>query len=124
MISRKKGVHFLGKGNCEKCTGMKQRRKRRAKKVYCKIKMPIIFIKGSCVETPLYTMCLEGRTVIRDEYENRGRSWGGRGRYDARRVEGAFSVITCNLTASETHLLVSVVPRIWIEVSKSPFLKS
>ena len=26
-------------------------------RVNCKIKMPIIFIKGSCVETPLYTMC-------------------------------------------------------------------
>jgi hypothetical protein len=64
---QKKGVHFFGKGNCKKCTGMKQRRKRRTKKVYCKIKMPIIFIKGSCVETPLYTMCLAGRTVIRDE---------------------------------------------------------
>jgi hypothetical protein len=58
---------------------MRQRRKRRAKRVYCKSKMPIIFIKGSCVETPLYTMCLAGRTVIRDEYENRGRSWGGGG---------------------------------------------
>jgi hypothetical protein len=54
---QKKGVHFFGKGYCEKCTGMKQRRKRRAKKVNCKFKMPIIFIKGSCVETPLYTMC-------------------------------------------------------------------
>jgi hypothetical protein len=57
MIGGKKGVHFFGKGYCEKCTGMKQQRKRRAKKIYCKIKMPIIFIKGSCVETPLYTMC-------------------------------------------------------------------
>ena len=56
MISRKKGVHFFGKGYCEKCTGMKQRRKRRAKKVSCKFEMPIIFIKGSCVETPLYTV--------------------------------------------------------------------
>jgi hypothetical protein len=32
-------------------------KKKSKKKVYCKIKMPIIFIKGSCVETPLYTMC-------------------------------------------------------------------
>ncbi len=54
---QKKGVHFSGKRYCEKCTGMKQRRKRRAKKVNCKFEMPIIFIKGSCVETPLYTMC-------------------------------------------------------------------
>jgi hypothetical protein len=54
---------------------MKQRRKRRAEKVNCRIKMPIIFIKGSCVETPLCAGLT--RTVIRDEYENRGRSWGG-----------------------------------------------
>jgi hypothetical protein len=67
MTGREKGVHFFGKGNCEKCTGMKQRRKRRAKRVYCKINMPIIFIKGSCVETPLYTMCSVTRMVIRDE---------------------------------------------------------
>jgi hypothetical protein len=32
MSSGKKGVHFFGKGYCEKCTGMKQQRKRRAKK--------------------------------------------------------------------------------------------
>jgi hypothetical protein len=55
---------------------MKQQRKRRAKRICCKIEMPIIFIEGSCVETPLYTMCWI--TVIRDKYENRGRSWGGR----------------------------------------------
>ncbi len=28
----KKGVHFFGKGCCEKCTGVKQQRKRRLKK--------------------------------------------------------------------------------------------
>ncbi len=79
MTSRKKGYIFSGKGNCEKCTGMKQRRKRRAKRVYCKIKMPIIFIKGSCVETPLYTMCLAGRMVIRDELRTGGGAGGGGG---------------------------------------------
>ncbi len=31
MISGKKEVHFFGKGYCEKCTGMKQQRKRKAK---------------------------------------------------------------------------------------------
>jgi hypothetical protein len=30
---------------------------KKSKKIYCKIEMTIIFIKGSCVETPLYTMC-------------------------------------------------------------------
>jgi hypothetical protein len=33
MISGKKEVHFFGKGCCEKCTGMKQQRKRRLKRV-------------------------------------------------------------------------------------------
>jgi hypothetical protein len=28
MTGRKKGVHFLGKGCCEKCTGVKQQRKK------------------------------------------------------------------------------------------------
>ena len=41
-----------------------------------------------------------------------GGAEGGRGRYKARRVKGAASIITCNLAASATHHLVSVVPRI------------
>jgi hypothetical protein len=39
--------------------------KKKSKKDLLQIKMPIIFIKGSCVETPLYTMCWVTRTVIR-----------------------------------------------------------
>jgi hypothetical protein len=75
--------------------------------------MPIIFFKGSGVETPLYTICLATRTVIRDELLEQGEKLeGGRGRYKARRVKRAVSVVTCNLTASATHHLVSVVPRI------------
>ncbi len=54
---RKKRGAFFRQGELQKLTRMKQRGKRRAKKVYCKIEMPIIFIKGSCVETPLYTLC-------------------------------------------------------------------
>ncbi len=38
MIDRKKGVHFSGKGWCEKCTGVKQQRKRRLKKTRQKLK--------------------------------------------------------------------------------------
>ncbi len=57
MTGRKKGRIFLAKEYCKKCTGMNQQRKRRARKIYCKIKMPMIFIEGSCVETPLCTMC-------------------------------------------------------------------
>ncbi len=61
------------------------RSKRRMKRVNCTIKMPIIFIKGSCVETPLYTMCWVTRTVIRDKQAMRkgGGAEGGRGRYEA-----------------------------------------
>jgi hypothetical protein len=33
------------------------KKKEERKGLIVKIKMPIIFIKGSCVETPLYTMC-------------------------------------------------------------------
>ncbi len=47
---------------------------------------------------------------------------GGRGRFEAQRVKAGFRVITCDLTASASHLLVSAVPRIRITVSKSPFL--
>ncbi len=63
------------------------------------------------------------RVTIRDGSENKGRSWwgGGMGRYEAQRVIGGFHVITCNLTASASHLLVSAVPRIRITVSQSPF---
>jgi hypothetical protein len=50
-----------------------------------------------------------------------GGAEGGRGRYEARRVKGAVSIITCNLAASATHHLVSVVPRMQIAV-KIPFL--
>ncbi len=41
------------------------RKKEEQKGLIAKIKMPMIFIKGSCVETPLYTMCWVTRTVIR-----------------------------------------------------------
>jgi hypothetical protein len=38
MPGGKKEVHFSGKGCCEKCTGMKQQRKRRVKRVNYKLK--------------------------------------------------------------------------------------
>jgi len=63
------------------------------------------------------------RVAIRSDSEKHGAELvgGGRGRYEAQRVKGGFHVITCNLTASASHLLVSAVPRIRITVSKSPF---
>jgi hypothetical protein len=60
-------------------------------------------------------MCRINEGGDKKDSENKGWSWGGgggRGRYEAQRVKGEFHVITCNLTASEPHLLVSAVPRI------------
>jgi hypothetical protein len=53
----KKGVHFFGKVCCEKCTGVKQQRKRRLKKDSSKVGVPVVFVKGNYFGTPLYTMC-------------------------------------------------------------------
>ena len=58
---------------------MKQQRKRRAKKIYCKIKMPIIFIKGSCVETPLYTMCWINKDGDKGQVREQGEELKGGG---------------------------------------------
>jgi hypothetical protein len=67
MTGRKKGCIFSAKGIAKNVRERSSEEKRRTKRVNCKIKMPINFIKGSCVETPLCTMCLATRTVIRDE---------------------------------------------------------
>jgi hypothetical protein len=58
---------------------MKQWRKRRAKKIYYKIEMPIIFIKGSCVETPLYTMCWINKDGDKGQVQEQGEELGGGG---------------------------------------------
>ncbi len=57
MTGRKKGCIFSARGIAKNVRERSSEEKRRAKRVNCRIKMPIIFIKGSCVETPLYTMC-------------------------------------------------------------------
>ncbi len=57
MTGRKKGVHFFGKGYCEKCTGIKQQRKMRLKKDQSEVEVPVIFVKGNYFGTPLCTMC-------------------------------------------------------------------
>jgi hypothetical protein len=60
--------------------------KRGTKRVNCKIKMPIIFIKGSCVETPLYTMCWGNKDGDKGQArEKRGGAEGGGGGVDTRR---------------------------------------
>jgi hypothetical protein len=53
---QKKGVHFFGKGCCEKCTGVKQQRKRRLKKIVENWSAND-FYQGNYFGTPLYTMC-------------------------------------------------------------------
>jgi hypothetical protein len=67
--------------------------KKEIEKDSSKIEVPVIFVKGNYFGTPLYTMC----------WINEGND---------KRVKGGFHVITCNLTASASHLLVSAVPRI------------
>jgi hypothetical protein len=57
MTGRKKGVHFSDKGCCEKCTGVKQQRKKEIEKDSSKVEMPMIFVEGNYFGTPLYTMC-------------------------------------------------------------------
>jgi hypothetical protein len=65
---------FSAKG-IAKMYGKGAMKKRRTRRVKSKIKMPITYVKGSCFETPLYFHVLGNkRTVIRTNYEKRGRS--------------------------------------------------
>ena len=56
-LAEKRGCIFSARGIAKNVRERGSEEKRRTERVNCKIKMPIIFIKGSCVETPLYTMC-------------------------------------------------------------------
>jgi hypothetical protein len=67
-MTGKKGGAFFRQGVLRKMCGKEAvKKKKEQKRVNCKIKMPMIFVKGSCYETPLYTMCWVTRTVIRDK---------------------------------------------------------
>jgi hypothetical protein len=57
MTGRKKEVHFFSKGCREKCTDVKQQRKKEIEKIRQKAEVPIIFVKGNYFGTPLYAMC-------------------------------------------------------------------
>ena len=124
MIDRKKRVHFFGKGYCEKCMGKSNEEKGRQEGVIAKLNANNFCQRKLFWNTPVYHVLCDKRTVIRGKLWEKGEELkGGRGRYEARRVKGAVSIITCNLAASATHHLVSVVPRIQITVSKKiPFL--
>jgi hypothetical protein len=91
--------------------GCRAAKKKEIEKDSLKVEVPIIFVKGIILEHPCIPCAGLTRVAIRSDSENKGRSWGG-GRYEAQRVKGEFHVITCNLTASAPHLLVSAVPRI------------
>ena len=87
MISGKKEMQFFGKGCCEKCTGVKQQRKRRVKEGQLQIEVPIIFVKGKYFGTPLCTMCWinKGDDKRRTLRTRGGAGGGGGGGADTRR---------------------------------------
>ncbi len=104
--------------------GYKAAEKKKIEKGLSKVGVPMIFIKGNYFGTPLCTTCRINKGDDKKRTLRTGGGAGGgrgRGRYEAQRVKEAFHVITCDLTASASHLLVSAVPRIRITVSKSPF---
>ena len=115
-------MHFSSKGCCENVR-VQSSRERRLKKTRQKVRMPITFVKGNYFGTPLCTTCKINKAGDKDRSLRKrgGPGGGGRGRYEARRVNAGFHVITCDLTAIASHLLVSAVPWIQITVSKSPF---
>ncbi len=68
LLSGRKRVHFFGKGYCVKMYGKEQCRKEKQKRVNCIKLVPIIYIKGSCYETPLYDHVLgDKRDSDKDE---------------------------------------------------------
>ncbi len=50
--------------------------------------MPIIFIKGSCVETPLYTMCWVNKDSDKGRVWEQGEELGGGGGGQIRGAKG------------------------------------
>jgi hypothetical protein len=51
VTGRKKGCIFSARGIAKNVRERSNEEKRRTERVNCKIKMPIIFIEGSCVES-------------------------------------------------------------------------
>ena len=83
--------------------GCQAAKKKEIEKDLLKVEVPIIFVKGIILGHPCIPCAGLTRVAIRSDSV---------GRYEAQRVKGEFHVITCNLTASAPHLLVSAVPRI------------
>jgi hypothetical protein len=57
LAGRKRGCIFLARGIAENVREKSNEEKEEQEGLIAKLKMPIIFVKGSCFETPLYTMC-------------------------------------------------------------------
>ncbi len=114
-----KGVHFLAKG-VAKMYGCRAAEKKKIEETFQLLLSKEIILGHPCVPRVRVT-----RLAIRAEaWETGGRAGkggGGRGKYEAQRVNVVFHVITCDLTATASHLLASAVPWIRITVSKSPF---
>ena len=72
MTGGKKGVHFFGKGCCEKCTGVKQQRKRRLKKHIKKLGCQLLLSKEIILGHPCIPCARLTRVTIRDGSENKG----------------------------------------------------
>ncbi len=102
-----------------KCTSAKQQRKRRLKKTRQKLGCQLLLSKEIILGHPCVPRVRLTRLVIRTEawetWGRAGKGGGGRGRYEAQRVNAGFHVITCDLTATASHLLVSAVP--WIRIT-------
>ncbi len=80
LLSGRKEHAFFGKRYCEKCTGKSNARKEKQKGLIAKINANIIYVKGSCFETPLYDHVLgDKRIVIRTRYEKGEELRGGGG---------------------------------------------
>ncbi len=123
-LAEKRECIFLARGIAKNVRVLSSKEKWDRKRISLKLKCRWFLSKEIILGHPCIPCAGLTRVAIRSNPDNKGRSWGGGGggRYEAQRVKGEFYVITCNLTALAPHLLVSVVPRIWIAVSKSPFL--
>jgi hypothetical protein len=54
LLPGRKSVHFFGKEYCVKMYGKERGQKEKQNRVNCIKLVPIIYIEGSCYETPLY----------------------------------------------------------------------
>ena len=85
MIGGKKGWIFSARGIAKNVRVWSSREKEEQERIYCKIEMPIIFINGSYVETPLYTMCWINEDGDKGQVWEQGEELGGGGGADTRR---------------------------------------